>query len=35
MTKDAKVVLKEVLNSFQRQHNTNDGELSAYTDELI
>ena len=35
MTNDPKVVLKEVLNSFLRQHNTEDGELSAYTDELI
>ena len=32
---DAKVVLEEVLNSFLRQHNTEDGELSAYTEELI
>ena len=35
VTNDLKVVLGEVLNSFQRQHNTEDGELSAYTDELI
>ena len=27
--------LEEVLNSFLRQHNTEDGELSAYTEELI
>ena len=32
---DPKVVLQEVLNSFLRQHNTEDGELSAYTEELI
>ena len=32
---DPKVVLEEVLNSFQRQHNTKDEELSAYTEELI
>ena len=30
-----KMVLEEVLNSFLRQHNTEDGELSAYTEELI
>ena len=35
VTHDPKVVLEEVLNSFQRQHNTEDGELSAYTEELI
>ena len=35
VTKDPKGVLEEVLNSFQRQHNTEDGELSAYTEELI
>ena len=35
VTNDSKVVLKEVLNSFLRQHNTEDGELSAYTEELI
>ena len=35
MTNDPKVVLEEVLNSFLRQHNTEDGELSAYTEELI
>ena len=27
--------LEEVLNSFQRQHNTEDEELSAYTEEVI
>ena len=27
--------MKEVLDSFQRQHITEDGELSAYTKELI
>ena len=35
VTNDPKVVLQEVLNSFQSQHNTEDGELSAYTEELI
>ena len=35
VTNDPKVVLEEVLNSVQRQHNTEDGELSAYTEELI
>ena len=35
MTNDPKVVLEEVLNSFLRQHTTEDGELSAYTEELI
>ena len=35
MTNDPKVVLEEVLNSFQRQHNTEDEQLSAYTEELI
>ena len=35
MTNDPKVVLEEVLNSFLRQHITEDGELSAYTEELI
>ena len=35
VTNDPKVVLEEVLNSFLRQHNTGDGELSAYTEELI
>ena len=35
MTNDPKVVLEEVLNSFLRQQNTEDGELSAYTEELI
>ena len=35
VTNDPKVVLEEVLNSFQRQHNTEDGELSAYTEESI
>ena len=32
---DPKVVLEEVLNSIQRQHNTEDEELSAYTEEWI
>ena len=35
VTNDPKVVLEEVRNSFLRQHNTEDGELSAYTEELI
>ena len=35
VTNDPKVVLEEVLNSFLRQHNTEDGELSAYEEELI
>ena len=35
VTNDPKVVLEEVLTSFLRQHNTEDGELSAYTEELI
>ena len=35
VTNDPKLVLEEVLNSFQRQHNTEDEELSAYTKELI
>ena len=34
VTNDPKVVLEEVLKSLQRQHNTEDGELSAYTEEL-
>ena len=29
VTNDPKVVLEEVLNSLLRQHNTEDGELSA------
>ena len=35
VTNDPKVVLEKVLNSFLRRHNTEDGELSAYTEELI
>ena len=35
VTRDPKVVLEEVLNSFLRQHNTEDGKLSEYTEELI
>ena len=35
VTNDPKVVLEEILNSFQRQHNTEDGELSACTEEMI
>ena len=35
VTNDPRVVLEEVLNSFLRQHNTEDGELSAYTEKLI
>ena len=33
VTNDPKVVPEEVLNSFLRQHNTGDRELSAYTEE--
>ena len=35
VTNDPKVVLEEVLNSFQRHQNTEDEELSAYTKQLI
>ena len=35
VTNDPQVVLKEVLNSFLRQHNDEDGDLSAFTEELI
>ena len=35
VTNNPKVVLEKVLNSFLRQHNTEEGELSAYTEELI
>ena len=35
VTNHPEVVLEEVLNSFQRQHSTEDGEVSAYTEELI
>ena len=35
VTNDPSVVIEEVLNNFKRQHNTEDGELSAYTKELI
>ena len=35
MTNDPKVVLEEVLNSLQRQRNTEDEELSACTEEWI
>ena len=35
VTKDPKVVLEEVLDSFQRPHNTEDEELSEYKEELI
>ena len=35
VTNDPKVVVEEVVNSFQRQHITEDGKLSAYTEELI
>ena len=35
VTNDPKVVVEEVLNSFQRQHNTEDGELSVYMKKLI
>ena len=35
VTNNPKVVLEEVLNSFLREHNKEDGELSPYTEELI
>ena len=35
MTNHPSVVIEEVLNSLKRQRNTEDGELSAYTKELI
>ena len=35
VTNDPKVALEEVLNSFLRKHNTEDGKLSAYTEALI
>ena len=35
VTDHPQVVLEEVLNSFLRQHNTEDGKLSEYTEELI
>ena len=35
VTNDPQVVLEEVPNSFQLQHNNEDEELSAYTEELI
>ena len=35
VTKNPKMVLEEVLNSFQRDHSTEDEESSAYTEELI
>ena len=35
VTNDPNVVLEEVLNSFKRQHNTDDEELSDYTKKLI
>ena len=35
VTNDPNVVMEEVLNGFQRQHNTEDGELSDYTKKLI
>ena len=35
VTNDPKVVPEEVLNSLLRQHNTEDGELSAYMEEPI
>ena len=35
VTNAPKVVLEEVLNSFHRHHNPEDGEQSAYTEELI
>ena len=30
MTNDPKVAIEEVLNSFKRQHNAEEGELSHY-----
>ena len=35
VTNVPKVVLEEVVNSFQRQHNTEEEEISAYTEELL
>ena len=35
LTSNPTVVLEKVLKSFQREHNTADGELSNYTKELI
>ena len=35
LTNDPKVVIEEVLNSFKRQQNAEDGELSDYTKHLI
>ena len=35
VTNEPKVVLEEVLNSLQRQNNTEEEELSAYTEKLI
>ena len=32
---DPNVVVEDVLNSFKRQHNTEDVELSAYVKEVI
>ena len=34
VSNDHKVVIEEVLNSFKRQHNAEDGELSDYTRHL-
>ena len=35
VTNHPKMVLEEVVKSFQREHNTEEEELSAYTEELI
>ena len=35
MTIDPNMVIEEVLNSFKRQHNAEEGELSDYTKNLI
>ena len=34
VTNDPNVVMEEVLNGFERQQNTEEGELSAYTNKL-
>ena len=35
VTNETSLVIEEVLNSFKRQHNAENGELSVYTKELI
>ena len=35
VTNNPKMIIEEVVNSFQRQHNAEDGELSNYTKNLI